>query len=104
MKIKVKDIQPEGIEVFDHIPVAAIGLTQDDPGYFIAPLDVQAKVSRETTRSWQKPKSTANIDPSAPVVWPRSSATGTAISCLILPSTNRLRLLISMRIFARRFF
>ncbi len=46
MKIKVKDIQPEGIEVFDHIPVAAIGLTQDDPGYFIAPLDVQAKVSR----------------------------------------------------------
>ena len=46
MKIAIKDIHLEGIEVFDHIPVAAIGLTQDDPGYFIAPLDVQAKVSR----------------------------------------------------------
>lgn len=46
MKIAIKDIQPEGIEVSGHIPVAAIGLTQDDPGYFIAPLDVQAKVNR----------------------------------------------------------
>ena len=46
MKIAIKDIQPEGIEISGHIPVATIGLTQDDPGYFIAPLDVQAKVSR----------------------------------------------------------
>ncbi|MBI3616994.1 MAG: DUF177 domain-containing protein [Candidatus Omnitrophica bacterium] len=46
MKIAIKDIQPGGIEVSGHIPVAAIGLTQDDPGYFIAPLDVQAKVNR----------------------------------------------------------
>ncbi len=46
MKIKVQDIKPEGIEVSGHIPAATIGLTQDDPGYFIAPLDVQAKVSR----------------------------------------------------------
>lgn len=46
MKIKVKDIQPEGVEVSDHIPVTVIGLTQDDPGYFVAPLDVQAKVNR----------------------------------------------------------
>ena len=46
MKILIKDIKPEGIEVADHIPVATIGLTQNDPGYFIAPLDVQAKVNR----------------------------------------------------------
>ncbi len=45
MKIKVQDIRPEGIEVSDHISTETIGLTRDDPGYFIAPLDVQAKVS-----------------------------------------------------------
>ena len=46
MKISIKDIHPEGIEVSDHISAATIGLTRDDPGYFIAPLDVQAKVNR----------------------------------------------------------
>ena len=34
------------MEVSDHISAATIGLTRDDPGYFIAPLDVQAKVNR----------------------------------------------------------
>ena len=46
MKIAIKDIQPEGSEVSGHIPVATIGLTRDDPGYFIAPLEVRAKVNR----------------------------------------------------------
>jgi len=46
MKISIKDIHPEGMEVSDHISAATIGLTRDDPGYFIAPLDVQAKVNR----------------------------------------------------------
>ena len=46
MKISIKDIHPEGIEVSDHISAATIGLTRDDPGYFVAPLDVQAKVNR----------------------------------------------------------
>ena len=34
------------MEVSDHISAATIGLTRDDPGYFVAPLDVQAKVNR----------------------------------------------------------
>lgn len=46
MRIKVKDIQPECIEVAGHIPLEAIGLTQNDEVYFVAPLDVQAKVNR----------------------------------------------------------
>lgn len=46
VRIKVKDIHPEGIEISGHIPVETVGLAQDDPGYFTAPLDVQAKVSR----------------------------------------------------------
>src|SRR3989338_4583689 len=46
MKISIKDIRPEGMEVSGHIPAETIGLTRDDPGYFAAPLDVQAKVNR----------------------------------------------------------
>ena len=56
LKIAIKDIHPEGIEVSDHIPVAAIGLTRDDPGYFIAPLNVQAKVSRANNTVLAKTK------------------------------------------------
>ncbi len=46
MKIPIKDILPEGIEVSNHISAETIGLTQNDEGYFIAPLDVQAKINR----------------------------------------------------------
>jgi len=56
VKIKVKDILPEGIEVSDHIPAATIGLTQKDEGYFAAPLEVQAKVSRVNSTVLAKTK------------------------------------------------
>ncbi len=46
MKIKIKDIRPEGIEITDLIQTSAVGLTKDDVLQFIAPLDVSAKVRR----------------------------------------------------------
>lgn len=46
MKIAIKDILPEGIEVAGQIAPELIGLTPQDEGYFIAPLDVQARVTR----------------------------------------------------------
>jgi len=46
MKIKVKDIRPEGIEVSDKIALEIIGLTENDDVRFIAPLEARAKVSR----------------------------------------------------------
>lgn len=46
MKIKIKDIRPEGIEISGQIPVETIGLTPQDEGYFPAPLEAKAKVSR----------------------------------------------------------
>lgn len=46
MKIKIKDIRPEGIEITDAIQTSAIGLTKDDILQFIAPLDVSANVRK----------------------------------------------------------
>lgn len=46
MKIKIKDIKPEGIEVSEQIAPEIIGLTPKDEGYFSEPLDVHARLSR----------------------------------------------------------
>ena len=46
MKIKVKDILPEGSEVGGQIAPELIGLTPQDEGHFITSLDVQARISR----------------------------------------------------------
>ena len=46
MRIAIKDIHPEGIEVAGQVPAEIAGLTPEDEGYFTAPFDVQAKVSR----------------------------------------------------------
>ena len=46
MKINVKDIRPEGLELTGHIPPDLIGLTPGDESYFIGPLDVRARVNR----------------------------------------------------------
>lgn len=46
MKIKVKDIRPEGIEVTGQIAAETIGLTHNDAVYFVGPLDVRARLSR----------------------------------------------------------
>lgn len=46
MKILIKDIHPEGLEVTGVIPLDVIGLTPQDAVYFSAPLEAAAKVSR----------------------------------------------------------
>ncbi len=46
MKISIKDIKPEGIEVSGQIAADLVGLTPKDEGYFTAPFAVQAKVNR----------------------------------------------------------
>lgn len=42
MKIFLRDVKPEGIDVHYRIPVEEIGLTKDDYLRFIEPLDIKA--------------------------------------------------------------
>ncbi|MBI5149223.1 MAG: DUF177 domain-containing protein [Candidatus Omnitrophica bacterium] len=46
MKIHVKDIRPEGLELTGQIAPELIGLTSGDELYFTGPLDVRARVNR----------------------------------------------------------
>ncbi|OGX37158.1 MAG: hypothetical protein A3D87_07410 [Omnitrophica WOR_2 bacterium RIFCSPHIGHO2_02_FULL_50_17] len=46
MKIRIKDIRHEGLDVHGQIPAQTVGFTPEDSVYFIRPLDVQAQVQR----------------------------------------------------------
>lgn len=46
MKIYLKDILPEGLEVEDKIAPDAIGLTEKDHLHFVSPLSIHAKVQK----------------------------------------------------------
>jgi len=44
--IKISSIRPEGIDVSGQLSAEYIGLTKNDPLFFISPLDVKLKVER----------------------------------------------------------
>lgn len=46
MKISIKDIRPEGLEVADKIPLDILGLTEREGLQFISPLHVQARAEK----------------------------------------------------------
>lgn len=46
MKIRIKDIRQEGLDVHGQIPAQTVGFTPEDSVGFIRPLDVQAQVQR----------------------------------------------------------